>query len=72
MRTRGCCIWPTKKLLNSFGNIEFLKQGVSLLCPLFASGAQTSTNSDHATVEGGKGNVETQKNMKCSSRLHEN
>ena len=56
--TRGCCIWPTKKLAKSFGNIVFLRQGVSLLCPLFAWGAQMSNNNDHITAEGGKGNVE--------------
>ena len=59
MSTRECCIWPTKKLVSSVGNIELLKQGVSLLRPLFAWGAQTSTNSNRATVEGGKGNVAT-------------
>ena len=38
--------------------IKFLRK-YSLLSPLFASGAQTSTNSDHASVEGGQGNIGT-------------
>ena len=44
----------------------------SLQQPPADTTAQGSTNGDHVTAEGGKGNVETQKNMKFSSRLHEN
>ena len=41
MSTSACCMSPTNKLVKSFGNIEFLKQGASLPCPLANPKADT-------------------------------